>query len=113
MLFQNITGRRVAYLRSQKKWTHDRLASKLQCKGVDISRLSLARMEWGVTKISDTVLAGLQKVFGIPIVQFFPQEVQDSDADFAKRVPTPLPDPDPPKKPRRKCQKLTKRPKKV
>jgi hypothetical protein len=80
---------------------------------VDISRLSLARMEWGVTKISDTVLAGLQKVFGIPIVQFFPQEVQDSDADCAKRVPTPLPDPDPPKNPRRKCQKLTKRPKKV
>ena len=113
MRFQNITGRRVAYLRSQKKWTHDRLASKLQCQGVDISRLSLARMEWGVTKISDTVLAGLQKVFGIPIAQLFPQEVQDSDADCAKRVLTPLPGPAPPKKPRRKCQKLTKRPKKV
>jgi transcriptional regulator with XRE-family HTH domain len=113
MRFQNITGRRVAYLRYQKKWTQDRLASKLQCQGVDISRLSLARMEWGVTKISDAVLAGLQKVFGIPIIQFFPQEVQDSDADFAKRVPTPLPAPDPPKKPRRKCQKLTKRPKKI
>jgi transcriptional regulator with XRE-family HTH domain len=110
---QNITGRRVGYLRSQKKWTHKTLAAKLQCQGVDISRLSLARMEWGVTKISDTVLAGLQKVFGLPIIRFFPQEVQDSDADFAKRIPTPLPDPDPPKTPRRKCQKLTKRPKKV
>lgn len=113
MRFQNVTGRRVAYLRYQKKWTQDRLAAKLQCKGVDISRLSLARMEWGVTKISDTVLAGLQKVFCLPIVQFFPQEIQDLDADYTNNVPAPAPEPDPPKQSRRKCQKLTKQPKKV
>ncbi|MGA3282884.1 MAG: hypothetical protein ABSD57_00295 [Verrucomicrobiota bacterium] len=113
MRFQNVTGRRVAYLRYQQKWTQERLAAKLQCKGVDISRLSLARMEWGITKISDTVLAGLQKVFCLPIVRFFPQEIQDLDADFAKGGPAPLPDPEPPKQSRRKCQKLTKRSKKV
>ncbi len=112
MTRQNITGRRVAYLRSQKKWTHKTLAAKLQCQGVDISRLSLARMEWGVTKVSDTVLEGLQKVFRIPIVLFFPQEVQESDTEFAKRIAAQSPDPVYTEKPR-KCQKLTKRRKKV
>jgi transcriptional regulator with XRE-family HTH domain len=106
MGFQNVSGRRVAYLRSQKKWTHDKLATKLQCEGVDISRLSLARMEWGVTKISDKVLAGLQKVFRLPIVCFFPQEIQDLDAMYATQLPNPVSKEKP-----SKCRKLTKRPK--
>jgi len=109
---QNITGLRMAYLRSQKKWTQDRLATKLQCAGVDISRLSVARIEYGILKVNDTVLAGLQKVFRIPIVLLFPQEIQDLDADFTKRIADQLPNPVSTEKPR-KCQKLTNRQKKV
>ncbi len=109
---QNITGLRMAYLRSQKKWTQDRLATKLQCAGVDISRLSVARIEYGILKVNDTILAGLQKVFRIPIVLLFPQEIQDLDADFTKHIANQSPAPA--KKPRRKnsrrkCQKLTKK----
>jgi transcriptional regulator with XRE-family HTH domain len=105
---QNITGLRVAYLRSQKKWTQQILAAKLQCEDVDITRLSVARIEYGVLKVSDTVLVGLQRVFRVPIVQFFPQQVQILDEKFAQRIVTQLQNPSSTNKPRRKCQKLTK-----
>jgi transcriptional regulator with XRE-family HTH domain len=108
---QNIIGPNVSRLRAQQGWTQEELATKLQCEGVDISRLSVARIEYRIIKVNDTVLGGLQRVFRIPIIKFFPKHIQDSDATFAQRVPAPLPEPDsdPPKKPRRKCQKLTKR----
>jgi len=112
---QNIIGPNVARLRAQRGWTQETLASKLQCEGVDISHLSVARIEYRIIKVNDTVLGGLQRVFRIPIVRFFPKHVQDWDDKFAQHLPASLlgPDSDPPKKPRRKCQKLTKRPKEV
>lgn len=109
---QNVTGQRVAYLRSQRKWTQQTLATKLQCAGVDITRLSVARIEYGVLKVNDTVLAGLLRVFRVPIVWLFPQEIQDLDAKFALRVAAQLSSPAPTNKPSQ-CQKLTKRPGRV
>ena len=101
---QNATGRRLAYLRSQRNWTQEILAARLQCRGYNISRQVVAKIELGLRGVSDIWLIGFQKAFDLPIIKFFPQEVQDADMDFAK--------PDLPKKSRRKCQKLTKRPKK-
>ena len=76
--------------------------------GVGRGRRGGGRSVW-----SPNWLVGFQKVFRLPVIRFFPQEIQDADAEFGKRDPAPLPDPKPSKKPRRKCQKLTKRPKKV
>ncbi len=106
---QNLIGFRVAYLRNQKKWTQKTLAAKLQCRGVDISRLSVARIEYGIIKVNDKVLAGLLRVFRLPIIQFFPQEIRDLDADYAQNVAEQPPNPLSTKKRRRKCPKLTKR----
>jgi transcriptional regulator with XRE-family HTH domain len=109
MCRKNITGRQVAYLRSQKKWTQEILAAKLQAAGVDLTRLSVARIEYGILKVNDTVLGGLQRVFRLPIIQFFPQELQVFDADLARRSAAPLLNSGPLTKSRSKCQKLTKR----
>jgi len=108
MLFQNVTGRRMAYFRFQRKWSQKTLAAKLQCQGVDISRMGVARIELGHTRVNDTVLEGLLRVFRLPIVLFFPQEIQDLDADYAKRIADQMPNPVSTKK-SRKCQKLTKK----
>jgi len=109
MCRKNITGRQVAYWRSQKKWTQEILAAKLQAAGVEISRLSVARIEYGILKVDDTVLAGLQRVFRLPIIQLFPEEAQILDAQLAQRLSIQLSDPTKIKKPPLKCQELTKR----
>jgi transcriptional regulator with XRE-family HTH domain len=106
---QNVTGRRVAYLRSRRNWTQEILVARLQCAGFDISRQTLAKIELGLRKVSDEWLTGFQKVFGLPLIQFFPQEVQDLDEELAQRVTRHLPDSDATRKSRHPCQKLTKR----
>jgi len=112
MLPRNPIGRNVSRLRSEKNWSQERLALRLQCEGVDVSRDMLARVELGITKASVDFLLGVQKVFCLPIIRFFSKQIQDQDAKFAERVAAQLPAPA--KKPRRKnsrrkCQKLTKK----
>jgi transcriptional regulator with XRE-family HTH domain len=106
---KNITGRQVAYWRNQNRWTQKTLSARLECLGFGISREMVANIEAGLRGVEDNWLVGFQKVFRLPVIRFFPQEIQDADAEFGKRAPAPLPDPKPSKKPRRKCQKLTKK----
>ncbi|MGH7940732.1 MAG: helix-turn-helix domain-containing protein [Limisphaerales bacterium] len=96
-------------MRSEKNWSQEQLATQLQLKGVDVSRDMLARIELCVTRVNLDFLLGLQRVFRLPIIRFFPNHIQDLDALFAQEDASRLPEPDSPKKPRRKCQKLTKR----
>ena len=112
MLPRNPIGRIVSRLRSEKNWSQERLALRLQCEGVDVSRDMLARVELGITKASVDFLLGVQKVFCLPIIRFFSKQIQDLDAIYAKRIADQSPAPA--KKPRRKnsrrkCQKLTKK----
>ena len=114
MLPRNSIGRIVSRLRSEQNWSQQFLATQLQCEGVDVSRDMLARIELGITRVSDQFLIGLQSVFRIPIVWFFPKVIQDLDEQFAREVAAQLSNRVPGKKPRRKnsrrkCQKLTKR----
>lgn len=107
-------GRSIARLRSERNWSQEFLATRLQCEGVDVSRDMLARIELGLTKVSDEVIMGLQRVFRIPIIRLFPKAVQDLDEKFAQRVAAQLANPTSAKKPRQnnsrcKCQKLTKK----
>lgn len=78
----NITGRRMAYLRSQKKWTQETLATRLQCEGVDISRQGVARIELGYTGVDEEVIVGMLKVFHVPIARLFPKEIRDLDEKY-------------------------------
>jgi transcriptional regulator with XRE-family HTH domain len=105
---KNSTGRQVAYWRYQNKWTQQTLAARLQCLGFDISREMVANIEVGLRGVEDNWLVGFQRVFHIPIIRLFPQEVQDSDLEYSGRLPTPLPDPASLKKSQRKCHELTK-----
>jgi transcriptional regulator with XRE-family HTH domain len=114
MLPRNSIGRIVSRLRSEQNWSQQFLATQLQCEGVDVSRDMLARIELGITRVGDQFLIGLQSVFRLPIVQFFPKVIQDLDEQFAREVAAQLSNRVPGKKPRRKnsrrkCQKLTKR----
>jgi DNA-binding XRE family transcriptional regulator len=108
---KNITGRQVAYWRYQNKWTQRTLAARLQCLGFDISREMVANIEVGLRGVEDNWVVAFQKVFRVPINRLFPQEDQDSDLEYGKHIPTPLPDPACGTKSQRKCQELTKRPK--
>jgi transcriptional regulator with XRE-family HTH domain len=79
-----IIGRRVAYLRVERKWTQEILAARMQCQGLDVSRQAVARVELGHTKVTEDWILALQKVFHIPIIRLFPKEIQDLDEEFAK-----------------------------
>ncbi|MGH7975422.1 MAG: helix-turn-helix domain-containing protein [Limisphaerales bacterium] len=83
---RNVTGRRLAYLRSEKNMSQDTLAARLQCEGLDISRDVLANIESGRTEVPDDYLRFFQKALRVPIVLFFSKEVQDLDEKFARQV---------------------------
>jgi transcriptional regulator with XRE-family HTH domain len=83
---RNVTGRRLAYLRSEKNMSQDTLAARLQCEGLDISRDVLANIESGRTEVPDDYLRFFQKALCVPIVLFFSKEVQDLDEKFARQV---------------------------
>lgn len=106
---RNPIGRNVSRLRSEQDWSQEHLATLLQCEGVDASRDMLARVELCITRVNLEFLLGLQRVFRLPIVRFFSKHVQDLDAKFAEDLAAQLLGPASSKKPRRKCQKLTKR----
>ena len=105
---RNPIGRNVSRLRSEQDWSQEHLATLLQCAGVDVSRDMLARVELCVTRVNLEFLLGLQRVFRRPLIRFFPKDIQDLDAKFADDIAAQLPRPASPRKPRRKCQKLTK-----
>jgi transcriptional regulator with XRE-family HTH domain len=81
-----IIGRRVVRLRFERNWTQEILAARLQCEGVNVSRLMVAKIELGYNKVNEDLILGLQKVFRVPIIQLFPKEIQDLDEIFAART---------------------------
>lgn len=80
-----ITGRRIAYLRSEQDMSQDTLVARLQCLGLDITRDVLANMECGRKKILADFLPYFQCALDVPIARFFAQDVQDLDAKLSAR----------------------------
>jgi len=105
---QNVTGRGIAYVRSQQDLSQETLVARLQCDGLDINRQMLANMEIGRKRVEDYMLPYFQRALGVPIVRFFSQAVRDNDAKFAARAAAGSPG-----TPLKQCQKLTKRPQEV
>jgi len=105
---QNVTGRGIAYVRSQQNLSQDNLVARLQCDGLDISRDVLANIETGRKRVEDYMLPYFQRALDVPMARFFPQAVRDDDAKFATRATAGSPG-----TLLKKCQKLTKRPKEV
>ena len=80
---RNITGRGIAYVRSEQNLSQEILAARLQCEGLDISRDVLANIETGRAEVKDDFLPFFQRALGVPIVRFFSKEVRDHDAKLA------------------------------
>lgn len=108
MLPRNPIGRTISRLRSEKDWSQDYLAIQLQCVGVDVSRDMLARIELGITRVNLEFIIGLQRVFRLPVIRFFPKHIQDLDAQFAQKPAVQSSNRVTARNTRRKCRKLTK-----
>jgi len=76
---RNITGRRIAYLRSEQNLSQEILVARLQCEGLDISRQVLANIESGRTGVKDDFIPYFQRALRVQIVRLFPKDAQDLD----------------------------------
>jgi transcriptional regulator with XRE-family HTH domain len=83
---RNVTGRRIAYLRSEQNLSQEVLVARLQCEGLDISRDVLANIETGRTEVKDAVLPYFQRALRVQIVRLFPKCVEVLEEKFALRA---------------------------
>jgi transcriptional regulator with XRE-family HTH domain len=81
---RNVTGRRLAYLRSEQEMSQDTLAARLQCEGLDVTREVVSNMENGRTQILDDYLPHFQKALRVPVALLFSKEVQALDEKFTR-----------------------------
>lgn len=70
---KNIIGAQVKKWRSKKGWSQDRLATKLQLRGWNISRDSLASLEALRRRVPDCELLYLARVLGVRLEDLFPR----------------------------------------
>jgi transcriptional regulator with XRE-family HTH domain len=68
----NLIGPQVRKLRTQRGWTQEVLAAKLQMAGWDISRASLAKIEARLVWMADHRLYFFAKVFKVSIPELLP-----------------------------------------
>lgn len=71
----NLIGPQVRKLRTKKGWSQETLATKLQVRGWNISRDSLASLELQRRRVPDCELLFLAKVFGIGTEELFPRNL--------------------------------------
>jgi transcriptional regulator with XRE-family HTH domain len=72
MRHRNIIGPQVRRLRSQRGWSQEQLAAKLQIAGSDISRSALAKIETRLQWMRDYQLAYLLSVFRVDYADLYP-----------------------------------------
>ena len=72
----NVVGPQVRKLRSQRDWTQEVLAQKLQLAGWDVSRTSLAKLESKLRWVSDCELLFLAKVLSVQLKDLFPSGLE-------------------------------------
>ena len=73
----NVIGPNVVRLRHQRNWTQEKLATKLQLLGCDITPQVVANIETGRCVATDTHIRFLVKVFRIHVADLFPPEWRD------------------------------------
>jgi transcriptional regulator with XRE-family HTH domain len=69
---RNVVGPEVRRLRSQRELSQADLAVQLQLAGLDWSRVSLAKIESRIKKVSDAELFILAEVLGVGMEELFP-----------------------------------------
>ena len=71
---RNIIGPGLRRIRDQKGFTQPKLAEKLQRRGWDVSRETLAKIESQLRWISDFELHFLATALDVQMTDFFPQQ---------------------------------------
>ena len=67
----NVIGKNIRRVRKSRKLTQDVLAAKLQVKGLDISRGTLAKIESGIRHITLEELKTIKEVLKMEYSDFF------------------------------------------
>lgn len=72
---KNLVGRQVCKWRKQKGWSQNDLATKLQLRGWNISRDSLASLELQRRRVPDCEMVYLARVLGVRMEDLFPKNL--------------------------------------
>ncbi len=70
----NVIGQNVAKFRTQRGWTQEQLAAKLQLRGCDTTRDVIANIETRRCSVTDLEILYLSTVFGVKLEDLFPKE---------------------------------------
>ena len=76
----NVIGPIISRLRSQRGWSQEMLAVKLQVIGCDITRDVIANIELKRCVATDAHIMGFMRVFGVRLKDLFPDEIRELDA---------------------------------
>jgi transcriptional regulator with XRE-family HTH domain len=68
----NLVGENIAMLRSERGWTQDKLATKLQLLGHHITSQDLANIEARHWPVTDIQIVLFSEVLSVPINNLFP-----------------------------------------
>src|SRR2546423_3352855 len=71
----NLIGPQVRRLRMKKGWSQEKLATKLQLRGWNISRDSVASLELQRRRVPDCELLFLSRVLGVGTEYLFPKNL--------------------------------------
>ena len=77
---KNIIGSRVRQLRKEKGWTQKALATQMQLTGLDMTELTVLRIENGSRFVADYEVKALAKLFGISYTELL--DAQDCSEDL-------------------------------
>lgn len=61
----NLCGKRIAALRTDRKLSQRELADKMQLVGIDIDKNAIQRIECGKRFVTDIEIVAFAKIFGI------------------------------------------------
>lgn len=82
----NLVGPLARTFRTQRGWTQETLAAKLQVEGWDVSRESIAKLESQFRRVPDCELLFLAKVFGVTVIDLFPPDLDLKKLDPSLRL---------------------------
>jgi len=72
---KNLIGPQVRRWREKKNWSQEAFAAKLQLRGWNVSRDSLANLELQRRRVPDCEMLFLARVLGVKLEDLFPRNI--------------------------------------
>jgi transcriptional regulator with XRE-family HTH domain len=70
--FRNAAGPQIARVRGERSLTQEQLAAKLQLAGLDLDRISVAKIEARIRSVFDYELAVIANLLSVPVDALLP-----------------------------------------